>query len=51
MTLALSRQIFEKASNIIFHENTSSGSRILPCGRTDGHDVANSRFSEFCERA
>ena len=27
------------------------GSRVVPCGRTDGHDEANSRFSQFCERA
>jgi len=27
--------IFEKSSNIKFHENMSSGSRIFPCGRTD----------------
>jgi len=29
----------------------SSGSRVVPCGRTDRHDEANSRFSQFCERA
>jgi len=28
-------QIFEKNSIIIFHENPSSGSRVVPCGRTD----------------
>jgi hypothetical protein len=31
-----SRQIFEKCSNIRFHETSSSGSRVVPCGRTDG---------------
>jgi hypothetical protein len=31
-----SPQIFEKLSNIKFHENPSSGSRVLPCGRTVG---------------
>ena len=31
-----SRQIFEKYSNTKFHENPSSGSRVVPCGRTDG---------------
>jgi len=30
-----SRQIFEKSSNIKFHENPSIGSRVIPCVRTD----------------
>jgi len=30
-----SGQIFEKSSNIKFYENPSSGSRVVPCGRTD----------------
>jgi hypothetical protein len=29
------RQIFGKYSNTKFHENPSSGSRVVPCGRTD----------------
>ena len=29
------RQIFEKYS-VKFNENPSSGSRVIPCGRTDG---------------
>ena len=29
-------QIFEKYKNIKFHENPSCGSRVVPCGRTDG---------------
>jgi len=33
--LAYSLQIFEKSSNIKFHENSCSGSRVVPCGRTD----------------
>jgi hypothetical protein len=37
-------QIFEKYSNVMFHENPSSGSRVIPCGQTDGqtdrHDEA-----------
>jgi len=33
--LKLSRQTFEKYSNIEFHENPSRGSRDVPCGRTD----------------
>jgi len=27
---------FWKHRNIKFHENPSSGSRVVPCGRTDG---------------
>jgi len=30
------RQIFEAYSNINFNENLSSGSQIVPYGRTDG---------------
>jgi hypothetical protein len=35
MTHELSRQIFEKFSNIKFHEKPSSESRVVPFGRTD----------------
>jgi hypothetical protein len=31
-----SRRILEKYSNIKFDENPSSGSRVVPCGLTDG---------------
>jgi hypothetical protein len=52
MRLEFSRQIFEKLSNIKFHENPSSVSRVAPCGQTDKqagrqrdrHDEANSLF-------
>jgi len=47
----ISRQMFEKAPNIKFHENPSNGSQVVPCGWTDRHDKAYSRFSQFCERA
>ena len=40
MKLEFSRHIFEKYSNIKFHENPSSG-RVVPCGRTDRHDGAH----------
>jgi len=30
------QQIFEKSSNIKFHENPSSESRIIPCGWKEG---------------
>jgi hypothetical protein len=36
MKLALSWQIFEKFSNIKFHENPSIESRVVPCIRVDG---------------
>ena len=51
MKLEFSRQILGKFSNIKFHENAYSGSRVLLCGQTDRHDEANSRFSQVCERA
>jgi hypothetical protein len=55
MELELSRQIFEKYSNIKFHENQFNGSRVVPCGQTgeeiDRRDETNSRFSQFCELA
>jgi len=44
-----SRRIFEKYSNIKFHENPSSGSRVFSCGQTDRHDEANNRYSQVCE--
>jgi hypothetical protein len=52
MKLEFSRQIFGKYSNITFHENLSSGSRVVSCGRTDGQtDVTKLTldFSQFCE--
>jgi len=51
MKLEFSGQVFEESSNIKFHENPSNGSRVVPCGRTDGHEEANSHFLQFCERA
>jgi hypothetical protein len=52
MKLEFSRQIFEKYSNIKFHEHLSFSSQVAPCGRTDGrtgrNDEANSCFSQFC---
>jgi len=46
---------FSKNTHIKFHENPCSGSRVVPRGRmdglADGHDEANSRFSQFYERA
>jgi hypothetical protein len=48
-----SRQIFEKSSNIEYHENASSGSRVVSRGRADGRtdrqtqDGTNSSFPHF----
>ena len=50
MKLEISQQIFIKTSNVKFHENPSSGCRVVPCGRTDRHNEANSRFSQFYEK-
>jgi hypothetical protein len=47
MKLELSLQIFEKSSNSEFYENPSSGKRVVPCGRRDGHDEANAAFRNF----
>jgi hypothetical protein len=39
MKLEFSQQIFEKYSNINFHENPPSDSRVFPNGQTDRHDM------------
>jgi len=44
MKLELSLQILEQSSNSEFYENSSSGKRVIPCGRRDGHDEANVAF-------
>jgi len=36
MKLEFSQRIFEKSSNIKFHENPSSGSGVVPWGQMDG---------------
>jgi hypothetical protein len=33
-----------------YYENSSSESRVVPCGRTDRHDEINILFSQFCYR-
>jgi hypothetical protein len=45
------RTDFLKQLNIKFNDNPSSGSRVVPRGRTDRLEEANSCFSQFCERA
>jgi len=51
MQLEFVRHIFEKVSSVSSHENPSNGSSVVPCGRTDGHDEANSGLLQFCESA
>jgi hypothetical protein len=50
MKLKFSGQIFEKNKknlNINFLQNTSSVSRVVPCGRTDKHEANNLFFFKF----
>jgi hypothetical protein len=35
--IAFSLHVFEKYRVVKYHENSSSGSRVVPCGRTDRH--------------
>jgi hypothetical protein len=48
-------QVFEKSSNIKFYENSSSGSRVVPCGdrqadgRTDRHEELIDAFRNFAK--
>jgi hypothetical protein len=51
MKLEFSQQIFEKYSNMKFHEILSSGNRVIPCERTDRHGEASSRCSQLYESA
>ena len=48
--LGFSILVLVKYSNTKFHENPSSGGRVVPCGKTDRHDETNSRIWQFCER-
>jgi len=41
--LEAERGILFKTYNIKFQKNSSSGSRVVPCGRTDGQTCRNSR--------
>jgi hypothetical protein len=50
LTFLFSLFIFEKFSNIKFHDTLSIGSPVL-CGRTDRYDGANSSiFAILCKR-
>jgi len=48
MKLEILNKFFQKYSNIKFHDNPPSGSRVVPFGRTDRQtnrrDAANSHF-------
>ena len=47
MKLQFLRHIFEKSSNIKFHENLFSGNRDVPCGLTAEQTWRS--YSQFCE--
>jgi hypothetical protein len=50
MKLEFPWQIFEKSSNIKFHENASVEAEIFHADRQmDEHDKANNHFLQFCE--
>ena len=42
--------LFSKKILNKLHENPFNGSRVVPFGRTEKHNEANSRFSQFCEK-
>ena len=57
MKLEFYRQVFEKYSNIKFHENPFRGNRSVPCERTDGQLIVNflnsadaTKNSTFCQQ-
>jgi len=53
MKIEFSRQIFKQFSNIKFHENPFSGSRVVPSGRTDGRTDMKKlvvAFRKLCEK-
>ena len=50
ITLEFPWEIFEKYSNIKFHENSSSGSQDVPRERTDRYE-ADSWFLQFYKHA
>jgi hypothetical protein len=45
-----SQQIFETQISKLMKIRPTGGGTV-PCGQTDRHDEANSRLSQFCERA
>jgi len=47
MKLEFCRHIFEKYSNTKFHKNSSSGSRVVPWGRTEEQTDATALIVSF----
>ena len=47
MRLEFFATYFRTNLNIKFNQNLSSVNRVVPCGWTDGHVEANSRFPQF----
>ena len=45
--LEVSRRIFEKYSRNKFHENPSSGTSVVPCGRTEDRDRHGEVYNRF----
>ena len=50
MQLESAGQIFEKYSDSKFHENPSSGSRVVACGRTDRQRQAGGQTDRQTDR-
>jgi hypothetical protein len=50
MKLEFSLKIFEKYSNVKFHENPPIGSRVVPCGPTDRHEEDFRYFAKAPEK-
>ena len=48
MKREFSREIFEKYSNLKFHENLSIGSRVVQCGRMDRQTNMTNLIVAFC---
>ena len=48
-TLLICQNTLIKVLDIKFRQNPSSGSRVIACGRTDGHDEATGCLSHLSE--
>ena len=49
MKFDISEEIVENISNITFHQTPSSGSRVVPCGRTDRQTKLTVAFRNFAK--